>query len=435
MAYLSRDYDVEGEVLSSLLVRNSTNDREVQTSVEKILSMVKEQGDKALFSYEKQFDGAELSSLEVTEAEFGQAETLVPEALKEALGEAFVNIRAFHQMQMPQDEHLEVACGVELSRKVVPLQRVGLYVPGGTAPLFSTVLMLAIPALVAGCKDVLLCTPPDSEGNVHPAILFTAKLVGVKRVFKLGGAQAIGALAYGSESVPKVDKIFGPGNRYVTAAKVQVSSECCAIDMPAGPSEVMVVATVDANPAFVASDLLSQAEHGKDSQAMLVIQAEKETGYRFLDQVEEQLSLQMQYLGRQQFLLSSLEHSHAIVCPTLEKVAFVVNSYAPEHLIINTTEPELLQNLVVNAGSLFIGPWSCETAGDYASGTNHTLPTNGWAHSYSGVSVDSFIKKMTIQKLSREGLKNLGRTLETMASQEQLMAHKNAVTIRLESKI
>lgn len=433
MAYLSRDFDVEGDALSRLLVRNNESSKEVKTSVANILAKVKEHGDAALFSYEQQFDGAELTSLEVTEAEFGQAETLVPEALKEALGEAFVNILAFHQMQVPQDEHLEVAQGVELSRKVVPIQRVGLYVPGGTAPLFSTVLMLAIPAMVAGCKEVLLCTPPDGEGNVHPAILFAAKLAKVKRVFKLGGAQAIGALAYGSESVPKVDKIFGPGNQYVTAAKIQVSSECCAIDMPAGPSEVMVVATVDADPAFVASDLLSQAEHGKDSQSMLVIQADREAGYAFLDKVEDQLSLQMQSLKRQQFLLSSLGHSHAIVCPTLKKVAFVVNSYAPEHLIINTTEPEKLEKLVVNAGSLFIGPWSCETAGDYASGTNHTLPTNGWAHSYSGVSVDSFIKKITIQKLSREGLKNLGRTLETMASQEQLMAHKHAVTIRLES--
>ncbi|MFA6682540.1 MAG: histidinol dehydrogenase, partial [Sphaerochaeta sp.] len=273
--------------------------------------------------------------------------------------------------------------------------------------------------------------PSDSYGNVHPAILYAASMCSVSKVFKLGGAQAIGAMAYGSESIPKVDKIFGPGNQFVTEAKKQVSTSCCAIDMPAGPSEVMVVATVDADPAFVASDLLSQAEHGMDSQSMLVIISDRERGFAFLDRVEENLSTQLKVLDRQEFLLSSLSHSHAFVCPHLDQAAKVVNDYAPEHLIINTTDPSELEALVVNAGSIFLGPYSCESAGDYASGTNHTLPTNGWAHSYSGVSTDSFLKKITVQKLSRQGLLDLSPTLVAMAEAERLTAHRNAVLTRL----
>jgi len=431
MAYLSRNYGVQGEELERLLRRSSYTNATTQDRVAQILGRVASEGDAALFALEEQFTKAKLSSLSVSKEEFREAEALVPSSLKKALAEAASNIRAFHQAQLPHGERLAVSSGIELSRKIVPIQRVGLYVPGGTAPLISTTLMLGIPAQVAGCKDVVLCTPADSSGKVHPAILYAASMCSITRVFKLGGAQAIGAMAYGSESVPKVDKIFGPGNQYVTEAKKQVSSSCCAIDMPAGPSEVMVVATVDADPSFVASDLLSQAEHGMDSQSMLVIMADKESGFAFLDKVEKELSLQLKDLDRQDFLLSSLAHSHAFVCPSLVSAAKVVNDYAPEHLIINTTDPSELEALVVNAGSIFLGPYSCESAGDYASGTNHTLPTNGWAHSTSGVSTDSFLKKITVQKLSKQGLTDLSSTLVTMAEAERLTAHRNAVLIRL----
>ena len=430
MAYLSRNYAPEGRELARLLRRASDTNATVQSRVANILSRVELEGDAALFALEEQFTKAKLSSLAVTEEEFAEAEALVPDGLKKALAEAFYSISSFHEAQFPCGEELTVRPGIELSRKIVPIQRVGLYVPGGTAPLISTTLMLGIPALVAGCKDVLLCTPSDALGKVHPAILYAASMCSITRVFKLGGAQAIAAMAYGSESVPKVDKIFGPGNQYVTEAKKQVSTSCCAIDMPAGPSEVMVVATVDADPAFVASDLLSQAEHGLDSQSMLVIQADKKSGFAFLDRVEEELSLQLKDLDRQEFLLSSLAHSHAFVCPSLAMTAKVVNEYAPEHLIINTTDPSELEALVVNAGSIFLGPYSCESAGDYASGTNHTLPTNGWAHSTSGVSTDSFLKKITVQKLSKQGLSALSSTLVTLAEAERLSAHRNAVLIR-----
>lgn len=434
MAYLSRDFEPAEGKLASLLMRNIPDNKEVEAVVSEVLSSVKREGDSALFAYGKTFDKVALESLSVCEEEFAYAQTQISPSLQEALGVAQSNIRTFHQLQMPVGETVEVMEGVSLSRKIVPIDSVGLYIPGGTAPLFSTVLMLAIPAKVAGCKHIVLCTPPRKDGTIHPAILYAARLSGVDTVFKVGGAQAIAAMAYGTETIPKVDKIFGPGNRFVTAAKIQVNSECCSIDMPAGPSEVMVVATVDADPAFVASDLLSQAEHGKDSQAMLVVQAREEEGYAFLDRVEEALSEQLATLDRHEYLLPSLSHSHAIVCQELETVASVVNRYAPEHLIINTTDPRELEGLVTNAGSLFLGPWSCESAGDYASGTNHTLPTNGWAHSYSGVSVDSFIKKLTIQTLSRKGLENLGPTIETMAEAELLSAHKNAVTLRLRRK-
>ncbi|MGB4406405.1 MAG: histidinol dehydrogenase [Sphaerochaeta sp.] len=431
MAYLSRNYAPEGRELERLLRRAGDTNATVQDQVAKILDRVASEGDAALFALEEQFTKAKLSSLSVSKEEFLEAESLVPSSLKRALSEAACNIRAFHEAQLPQGERLTVTKGIELSRKIVPIQRVGLYVPGGTAPLISTTLMLGIPALVAGCKDVVLCTPSDGSAKIHPAILHAASMCSITKVFKLGGAQAIGAMAYGTESVPRVDKIFGPGNQYVTEAKKQVSTSCCAIDMPAGPSEVMVVATLDADPAFVASDLLSQGEHGLDSQSMLVIVGDKEGGFAFLDRVEEQLSLQLKALDRQTFLLSSLSHSHAFVCPSLSQAAKVVNTYAPEHLIINTTEPLELEALVVNAGSIFLGPYSCESAGDYASGTNHTLPTNGWAHSYSGVSTDSFLKKITVQKLSRQGLSDLSETLVTLSEAERLTAHRNAVLIRL----
>ena len=431
MAYLSRHFAPEERDLERLLRRSSDSNATTQEQVAQILNRVNVEGDAALFALEEQFTKANLSSLVVSQEEFLVAQTLVPDSLKRALEAAAANIRAFHETQLPQGESLAVSSGIELSRKIVPIQRVGLYVPGGTAPLISTTLMLGIPAQVAGCKDVVLCTPSDASGKIDPAILYAASMCSISKVFKLGGAQAIGAMAYGSESVPKVDKIFGPGNQYVTEAKKQVSTSCCAIDMPAGPSEVMVVATTDADPAFVASDLLSQAEHGLDSQSMLVVQADKESGFAFLDRVEEELSLQLKDLDRQSFLLSSLAHSHAFVCPSLDETVKVVNDYAPEHLIINTTDPSELERLVVNAGSIFLGPYSCESAGDYASGTNHTLPTNGWAHSYSGVSTDSFLKKITVQKLSKQGLSELSSTLVTLAEAERLIAHRNAVLIRL----
>lgn len=434
MAYLTRSFDPRGRELERLLRRSSDTNATVQDQVAHILSRVESEGDAALFALEEQFTKARLTSLAVSKEEFLVAESLVPDPLKKALAEAFHNIRSFHQEQLPVGEQLTVSSGIELSRKIVPIQRVGLYVPGGTAPLISTTLMLGIPALVAGCKDVVLSTPCDASGNVHPAILYAASMCSITRVFKLGGAQAIAAMAYGTDSVPKVDKIFGPGNQYVTEAKKQVSTCCCAIDMPAGPSEVMVVATVDAEAAFVASDLLSQAEHGLDSQSMLVVISDKKSGFAFLDRVEQELSVQLKALDRQEYLLSSLSHSHAIVCPTLALAAEVVNDYAPEHLIINTTDPSELEALVVNAGSIFLGPYSCESAGDYASGTNHTLPTNGWAHSYSGVSTDSFLKKITVQKLSEQGLSDLSQTLVTLAEAERLTAHRNAVLIRLGGK-
>jgi histidinol dehydrogenase len=431
MAYLSRDFEPEGERRRELFSRSLPDSREVDRIVEQVLSTVRKEGDSALFSYGQQFDHVRLQDLAVSETEFAQSAGLLSPSLRQALDVAARNIEAFHRAQLPSGESLAVMEGVSLSRKIVPIDTVGLYVPGGTAPLFSTVLMLAIPAKVAGCRNVVLCSPPDATGAIHPAILYAARLCGVDRVFKVGGAQAVGAMAYGTESIPRVDKIFGPGNRFVTAAKKQVGSECVSIDMPAGPSEVMVVATVDADPAFVASDLLSQAEHGADSQAMLVIQAGKEEGFAFLDRVEAELSAQMAVLDRHEYLLSSLSHSHAIVSATLGSVASIVNEYAPEHLIVNTTDPGALEALVSNAGSIFLGPWSCESAGDYASGTNHTLPTGGWAHSCSGVSIDSFVKKITVQTLSREGLALLGPTIETMAEAERLTAHKNAVSIRL----
>ncbi len=433
MAFLQRYDNPPNEQLKTLLSRNLGKTQSVTKQVSAILDAVKEEGDAALFCYASEFDGVNLSSLAVSLEEIQAAEEQVDGSLKQALSQAYTHIHAFHAAQMPIGEQVEVAPGISLSRKVVPLNRVGLYIPGGTAPLFSTVLMLAIPALVAGCPEVVLCTPPGKQGTIHPAILYAAKLCNVKEVYAVGGAQAIAAMAYGTQSIQAVDKIFGPGNQYVTEAKVQVSSTTCAIDMPAGPSEVMVVASPFSNPSFVASDLLSQAEHGRDSQAMLVVQGEKTEGKDFLDRVEEAITNQLTSLERTEFLTQSLACSRAFIVPDLNSTAHIVNSYAPEHLIIDLgeTEDDALLERVVNAGSVFLGPYSCESAGDYASGTNHTLPTNGWARSYSGVSTDSFIKKITVQKLSKEGLTSLAPTLLCMAEQEQLGAHRGAVAVRL----
>lgn len=428
--YLSRDEEPDDGRLQVLLKRAELDRSAVAESVRSILERVKEEGDKALFSLEAQFDHARLSSLKVSTQELAEAEKLVDSDLKQALKQASHNIRAFHEIQVPKGEILEVEPGVRLSRRIVPIHTVGLYIPGGTAPLFSTVLMLAIPAHVAGCPKIVLCTPPGPDGKVNPAILYAAKVGGVTDVFKVGGAQAVAAMAYGTESVPKVDKIFGPGNRFVMEAKLQVS-ENCAIDMPAGPSEVMVIADTKSDPAFVASDLLSQAEHGPDSQAMLVLVSQGKEAAEYLDKVEAAIAKELSTLKRGKFLLSSLSHSHAIVMHDREGAARIANAYAPEHLIINCQEYGKVLPLIESAGSVFLGPWSCESAGDYASGTNHTLPTSGWAHSYSGVSVDSFIKKLTVQELSKEGLRGLSKTIETMADGESLDAHKAAVTIRM----
>ncbi|MCH3908077.1 MAG: histidinol dehydrogenase [Sphaerochaeta sp.] len=422
-----------GAELDALLLRAGIDRDAVRETVRGVLEQVRKEGDQALFALEKQFDKADLATLRVREAEMKEADGLVPDDLKKAILHAASNIRAFHQAEVPQGEHLIVQEGVELSRKIVPIQTVGLYIPGGTAPLFSTVLMLSIPAQVAGCPRIVLATPPGPDGKVNPAILFAASVGGVHEVYKLGGSQAIAALAFGTASVPKVDKIFGPGNRFVMEAKLQVSSEICAIDMPAGPSEVMVIADEKSNPAFVASDLLSQAEHGPDSQAMLLVISPTD-GSVFLDAVESAMDAELSQLPRKRFLLSSLSHSHAIVVHTEGSALAIANRYAPEHLIINTARPRELLSGVVNAGSVFLGPYSCESAGDYASGTNHTLPTSGWAHSTSGVSVDSFVKKITVQELSRTGLEGLSQTIQTMARGEQLEAHRMAVAVRMEEK-
>lgn len=435
MACLQRFDDPKGKELDLFCTRNPIDSSSVAPQVAKILAAVEAEGDAALYAYSKRFDGVVLSSLAVSLEEFEEAREAVGPELKEAIHLAKTNIRAFHEVQRSSGEEVEVMEGVTLKRKVVPIRRVGLYIPGGTAPLFSTVLMLAFPAKIAGCREIVLCTPPNREGKVHPAILYAAELCGVDAVYKVGGAQAIGALAYGTETIGRVDKIFGPGNRFVTEAKIQVAQGTCAIDMPAGPSEVMVVATTRSNSAFVASDLLSQAEHGPDSQAMVVLIGSDPD--RWIEELEEQLERQCSVLKRSGYVKQSLEASRIAVVQEVEEAAFIANAYAAEHLIINTGNRQLddsISALIENAGSIFIGPYSPESAGDYASGTNHTLPTGGWARSMSGVSTDSFVKKITIQELTKDGLKRLASSVMTMARHEELEAHGNAVGIRLEGE-
>lgn len=413
-----------------LLRRSLVDDSSVRESVQGIIDEVIRRGDEALREYELRFDGSRLDDFAVTQEEFDEAEKAVSQDLKDAIAVAHANIEAFHRSQMPQGERVQTMPGVECWRRIVPIRKVGLYVPGGTAPLFSTVLMLAIPARVAGCRSLTLATPSHG-GRVNPAVLYAAKVCGVDRVLKLGGAQAIAALAYGTESIEPVDKIFGPGNRYVTFAKSIVSSRC-SIDMLAGPSEVMVVADADADPSYVASDLLSQAEHGPDSQVILLIRAaSREEGRRIYEAVEKAIDDELSILGRHEYMLPSLSHSCAITTYDDDRLVDIVNEYAPEHLIIDTVDCDELCTRIESAGSIFLGPYSPESAGDYASGTNHTLPTSGWAHSCGGVSLDSFIKKITVQKLTREGLAGLGKTVVTMAEAEDLMAHSQAVKVRL----
>jgi histidinol dehydrogenase len=435
MACLQRFDDPKGKELDLFCTRNPIDSSSVAPQVAKILAAVEAEGDAALYAYSKRFDGVVLSSLAVSLEEFEEAREAVGPELKEAIHLAKTNIRAFHEAQRSSGEEVEVMEGVTLKRKVVPIRRVGLYIPGGTAPLFSTVLMLALPAKIAGCREIVLCTPPNREGKVHPAILYAAELCSVDAVYKVGGAQAIGALAYGTETIGRVDKIFGPGNRFVTEAKTQVAQGTCAIDMPAGPSEVMVVATTRSNSAFVASDLLSQAEHGPDSQAMVVLIGSDPD--RWIEELEEQLERQCSVLKRSGYVKQSLEASRIAVVQEVEEAAFIANAYAAEHLIINTGNRQLddsISALIENAGSIFIGPYSPESAGDYASGTNHTLPTGGWARSMSGVSTDSFVKKITIQELTKDGLKRLASSVMTMAAHEELEAHGNAVGMRLEGE-
>ncbi|WP_430814535.1 histidinol dehydrogenase [Carboxylicivirga sp. RSCT41] len=414
------------EAWEKLLERPDNGLEDVYDTARGILDDVKRNGDAALLKYTRMFDGAELKALEVTEEEVDEACKQVNSELKDAILVAKQNIETFHQSQKTQKEVIETMPGVQCWQKSVAIDSVGLYIPGGTAPLFSTVLMLGIPAKIAGCKKIVLCTPANNDGKVNPAILYAASLVGIDKVFKLGGIQAIGAMAYGSETVPSVAKIFGPGNRFVTAAKQLVSLKDVAIDMPAGPSEVMVLADDSADATFVASDLLSQAEHGADSQVIFVTNSEN-----LLYEVEQEVEMQLKQLPRKDIAEKALANSRLIVLETTEEMLDICNQYAPEHLIISMREDELIGNQVLNAGSVFLGNYSPESAGDYASGTNHTLPTHGYANAFSGVNLDSYMKKITFQKISAFGLAKLGPSIEVMAEAEQLMAHKNAVTVRL----
>jgi len=421
--YPSRD------IWEQILARPVLSLENLENIVKPVLAAVKEGGDKALFELTAKFDKVALKSLFVSESEFEEAKRLVDDTLKEAIQIAYSNIEKFHNIQKEEVKLVETMPGVRCWRKSIAIQKVGLYIPGGTAPLFSTVLMLGIPAKIAGCEELVLCTPPDKEGKIHPAILYTANLLGISKVFKVGGSQAIAAMAYGTESITKVYKIFGPGNQYVTVAKQLVSKEGVAIDMPAGPSEVAVLADSTGEPAFIAADLLSQAEHGADSQVLFV-----STNKAMMKNVEDELNIQLEQLPRKDLAAKALENSTFVLASNLEEAMDLINAYAPEHLILQVQDVEMVAFKVVNAGSVFMGNYTPEAAGDYASGTNHTLPTNGYARQYSGVSLDSFVKKITFQHISKEGINHIGPAIETMAAAEELQAHKNAVTLRLNKK-
>ncbi|MFV0273164.1 MAG: histidinol dehydrogenase [Macellibacteroides fermentans] len=420
-------YPTSGE-WNKLIKRPALDVSSLFGTVQKVLDEVRTQGDEAVKKYGEQFDKVKISDLLVSETEINEAEILVDAELKEAILIAKNNIEKFHEAQKFNGNRIETTTGVTCWQKAVAIEKVGLYIPGGSAPLFSTVLMLAIPAKIAGCKEIVLCSPPNKEGKLHPAILYAAKIAGVSIIIKAGGIQAIAAMAYGTESVPKVYKIFGPGNQYVTAAKQLVSLKEVAIDMPAGPSEVEVIADKNANPEFIAADFLSQAEHGPDSQAILVTTSEE-----IVEPVVKAVQEQLDKLPRKEITKKALLHSRIIVLKDDAEVIRFTNQYAPEHLIIQTNNYDFIADQITNAGSVFMGAYTPESAGDYASGTNHTLPTNGYARSYSGVNLDSFIKKITFQEITKEGIRNLGNTIEVMAAGEQLDAHRNAVTIRLSS--
>ena len=417
------------EDYQALLSRPHKDAADLGATVASVLNDVRMEGDNAVLRYEAKFDKAELSSLAVTEEELQEAEALVSEELKQSINLAHANIHRFHEAQRMQPVCVETAPGVHCWQKSVAIEKVGLYIPGGTAPLFSTVLMLATPAKIAGCADIVLCSPPSPQGKLHPAILYAAKVAGVNRIYKCGGVQAIGAMAYGTETVPKVSKIFGPGNQYVTCAKQQVSMTDVAIDMPAGPSEVAIVADKTCHPEYVAADMLSQAEHGMDSQSILFTDSE-DVARAVLAEVEKQLEA----LPRKEMASSSLGHSRIVVLHDMEEAFEICNQYAPEHLILAMDTALDWADRVVNAGSVFLGHYSCESAGDYASGTNHTLPTSGYAKAYSGVNLDSFCRKIPFQHLTREGIDSIGRAVEVMAEAESLDAHRNAMTLRMKNR-
>lgn len=414
------------EEWDELVKRPHLDVSELNATVEGVLNDVKNHGDSAVIRYEEKFDHAHLDSLSVSDAEMEEAESLVSLELKHALELAHHNISSFHQSQQFHGEKGETVSGVTCWQKSVAIEKVGLYIPGGTAPLFSTVLMLATPAKIAGCKEIVLCTPPNREGKVNPAILMAAKIAGVSKIFKIGGVQAIGAMAYGTESVPKVYKIFGPGNQYVMAAKQHVSLHDVAIDMPAGPSEVCVIADETSNPVFVAADLLSQAEHGVDSQVFLISTSEE-----MIEKVKEEVEKQLEQLPRKEMAAKSLDNSKLVLVKDYDEAIELSNTYAPEHLIIATRNYDELAEKVVNAGSVFLGQYACESAGDYASGTNHTLPTHGYALAYNGVNLDSYNRKITFQHLTDEGIRSIGNAVVVMAENEQLEAHANAMRVRV----
>jgi histidinol dehydrogenase len=414
------------ETWEELLKRPALEAAALEGTVKEVLQQVKEQGDAAVKAFTKRFDKADIDELLVSGGEFAFAQQSLDPVLKAAILSAKVNIETFHKTQLKDPEPVETMPGVLCWRKSVGIEKVGLYIPGGTAPLFSTILMLGVPAKLAGCKEIILCSPPDATGKLHPAILFAAKAVGITKVFRIGGVQAIAAMAYGTAAVPKVSKIFGPGNQYVTCAKQLIQQDGIAIDMPAGPSEVAVYADESANPAFVAADLLSQAEHGTDSQVLLVGSREA-----VVARVKEEVLKQVEHLPRKELALKALENSKLIVVENETEAIDLLNAYAPEHLILSCTHAAAMAESVVNAGSVFLGHYSPESVGDYASGTNHTLPTNGYARAYSGVSVDSFVKKITFQQLTEDGLKRISKMVITMAEAEGLQAHANAVKVRL----
>jgi histidinol dehydrogenase len=411
---------------ASIVERPHLDVTELNQTVANVLADVRTRGDEAVKGYELKFDHIDLDNLAVSEKEMKEAEAKVSPELRQAIELAHSNIKQFHESQRFHSKKVETQPGVVCWQKSVPIEKVGLYIPGGTAPLFSTVLMLATPAKIAGCKEIVLCTPPDRQGHVNPAILVAARVAGVSKIFKIGGVQAIGSMAYGTESVPKVYKIFGPGNQYVMAAKQQVSLHDVAIDMPAGPSEVCVIADELANAAFVAADLLSQAEHGIDSQVILIT-----TSHKLIDDVQQEVDRQLEQLPRKEIAQRSLENSRIILVRDMKEAIELSNAYAPEHLVIQTENYEEMAEQVVNAGSVFLGRYACESAGDYASGTNHTLPTHGYATTYSGVNLDSYCRKVTFQHLTEAGVRSIGRAVELMAEAEQLDAHKNAMTVRI----
>jgi histidinol dehydrogenase len=409
-----------------LCTRPGIEKTDLENSVRAIIDGVKSGKDKAVLEYSSKYDGTPSGKLKVSENELLEAEGQIPENLKTAIKIAKNNIEKFHSSQLGTEKVIETTNGVKCWRKNVAIEKVGLYIPGGSAPLFSTLLMLGIPAKLAGCREIVICSPAGKDGKINPVILYTAKLIGISGVYKAGGAQAIAAMAFGTESIPVVYKIFGPGNQYVTKAKELVQQEGVAIDMPAGPSEVLVISDSTANPEFIAADLLSQAEHGPDSQVIMLTDSKE-----IIAKVKSEVEKQVELLPRKETAKKVLENSRMILLPNIESCIDFSNLYAPEHLIINISDPMMITDKIINAGSVFLGSYSCESAGDYASGTNHTLPTNGFAKSYSGVSVDSFLKKITFQEISAEGIQNLGPSIEIMAEAEELLGHKNAVSIRL----